>query len=113
MRPDTSDWRNDRNYDYLDTLPIEGIAWECLRRFVPYQDHYGRLAARRSQNLPLAEEAQQRWGLRFRRPAEPVLSRATSAVVTGKRSGRSLADPTPRLSSPQLYFVRRPIRRGA
>ncbi|MEZ5801964.1 MAG: DUF6499 domain-containing protein [Rhizobiaceae bacterium] len=43
MRPDTSNWRDDRSYDFFDTLPIEGLAWECLRRYRPYQDDYARL----------------------------------------------------------------------
>ena len=43
MRPDTSNWRDDRSYDFLDALPIEGLAWECLRRHLPYQDHYATL----------------------------------------------------------------------
>ena len=43
MRPDTSDWRNDRCYDFFDTLPIEGLAWECLRRHIPYQKQYASL----------------------------------------------------------------------
>ena len=43
MRHDTSDWRDDRSYDFFDTLPIEGLAWECLRRYQPYQDDYAGL----------------------------------------------------------------------
>ena len=69
MRPNTSDWRNDRSYDFLDTLSTEGLAWECLRRRHPYQDQYANLVRARTETLPLPREQQRRWGLRF--PARP------------------------------------------
>ena len=88
MRPDTSDWRNDRSYDFLDTLPIEGLAWECLRRHHPYQDQYASLVRARTETLPLPHEQQQRWGLRFPCKARPFRSAATGDLVAVERSGR-------------------------
>ena len=36
MRPDTSNWRDDRSYDFFDTLPIEGLACRIsMRRGTP------------------------------------------------------------------------------
>ncbi|MFG1193465.1 transcriptional regulator domain-containing protein, partial [Xanthobacter flavus] len=40
MKPDTSRWREDASYVYFDTLSVEGLAWECLRRDETYQEHY-------------------------------------------------------------------------
>ena len=65
MRPDTSNWRDDRSYDFFDTLPIEGLAWECLRRYRPYQDDYASLVDAGAETQPLPDDRQQRWGLRF------------------------------------------------
>lgn len=69
MRPDTSDWRDDNRYDYFDSLPVEGLAWECLRRFVPYQQLYSGLVNTATEAVPLPKDAEQLWGLRFRRKA--------------------------------------------
>jgi hypothetical protein len=65
MRPDTSHWRDRDSYDYFDALPIEGLAWECLRRHEPYQRHYRALLATRTQKAPMTSAAQRIWGLRF------------------------------------------------
>ena len=72
MRPDTSDWRDDSRYDYFDSLPVEGLAWECLRRFVPYQELYSGLVNAATEAAPLPKDAEQLWGLRFRRQAGNV-----------------------------------------
>lgn len=29
MKPDTSRWREQSEYEFYDALPIEGAAWEC------------------------------------------------------------------------------------
>lgn len=65
MKPDISHWRDSKSYDFLDTLPIEGLAWECLRRCGPYQEYYQALAAVKAETAPLPQQAQSRWGLRF------------------------------------------------
>ncbi|WP_245418771.1 DUF6499 domain-containing protein [Mesorhizobium sp. WSM3864] len=65
MRPDTSQWRDHDSYDYFDALPIEGLAWECLRRHEPYQRHYRALLRTSSQKAPMPPEEQRIWGLRF------------------------------------------------
>ena len=97
MRPDTSDWRNDSSYEFFDTLPIEGLAWECLRRSSPYQDHYTSLVDAGAETLPLPHEAQQRWGLRFPRNARPFRGGATGGVGAIEQSSRRLADAPAKL----------------
>ncbi|WP_235918702.1 transcriptional regulator domain-containing protein [Brucella anthropi] len=72
MRPDTSHWRDRSSYDIFDTLPVEGLAWECLRRHEPYQGFYQSLVAAKEDALPLAQEIQTRWGLRFPGSSRPV-----------------------------------------
>jgi hypothetical protein len=72
MKPDTSHWRDHRRYAFFDSLPAEGLAWECLRRDKPYQAYYRQLANAGTCNLPLPSEAERRWGLRFRRATVPV-----------------------------------------
>ncbi|RXF68973.1 transcriptional regulator domain-containing protein [Hansschlegelia zhihuaiae] len=81
MRPDTSNWRDDRSYDFFDTLPIEGLAWECLRRYQPYQADYASLLNARAETQPLPDAMQQRWGLRFPRKTRSFRHAATGGVV--------------------------------
>lgn len=74
MRPDTSRWREESAYDYLDAIPASGLAWECLRRNRDYQEDYA-LIQRRTSDLKRAEERlMRRWGLRFPGQAEPELA---------------------------------------
>ncbi len=72
MRPDTSHWRADSAYDFLDQAGVDNLAWECLRRNGEYQQEYRVLrgAGRLDQRLP--EPMEHRWGLRFRGPATPL-----------------------------------------
>ncbi|WP_407866611.1 transcriptional regulator domain-containing protein [Phyllobacterium phragmitis] len=86
MRPDTSNWRNRESYDSFEALPVEGLAWECLRRCEPYQQYYQELVAANTENAPLPEEAQRRWGLRFPGAAQPFLFVSTGALDTFCRS---------------------------
>ena len=67
MKPDISRWRDHRSYDFYDSLPPEGLAWECLRRDKSYQAYYRRLTKAGAKDLPLPPDAEQCWGLRFRR----------------------------------------------
>ncbi|MFG1384617.1 transcriptional regulator domain-containing protein, partial [Xanthobacter versatilis] len=60
MKPDTSRWREDASYDYFDTLSVEGLAWECLRRDETYQEHYQSLVKAGSDADPLPREVEQR-----------------------------------------------------
>ena len=62
MRPDTSDWRDDSRYDYFDSLQVEDLAWECLRRFVPYQQLYSRLVNAATEAAPLPKDAERLTG---------------------------------------------------
>lgn len=66
MKPDTSHWREGAAYDYFDTLSVEGLAWECLRRDEAYQALYRNLVRDNLEAVPLPKEVEQRWGLRFR-----------------------------------------------
>ncbi|RAZ89613.1 hypothetical protein DPM33_17985 [Mesorhizobium hawassense] len=69
MKPNTSRWGDDNSYDFFDSLPIEGLAWECLRRSNSYQRHYLALVRSGAETKPFPTEVQRRWGLRFRGPA--------------------------------------------
>ncbi|CAN7698102.1 DUF6499 domain-containing protein [Mesorhizobium amorphae] len=86
MKPNTSRWRDNNSYDFFDSLPIEGLAWECLRRSESYHRHYLRLALAGAENEPLATGAQKRWGLRFPGPARLVGLGARRFVVASRRS---------------------------
>ncbi|PZV40494.1 transcriptional regulator domain-containing protein [Mesorhizobium kowhaii] len=65
MKLNTSRWRDNNSYDFFDTLPIEGLAWECLRRSVSYQRHYLALVVSGAERQPFPAEEQEHWGLRF------------------------------------------------
>ncbi|WP_254688814.1 transcriptional regulator domain-containing protein [Shinella daejeonensis] len=113
MRPDTSDWRDDSRYDYFDSLPVEGLAWECLRRYVPYQELYSGLVNTAAEATPLPKDAEQLWGLRFRCQAGPVRAGPRCAVVALMRWRRSHADAPTRVSAAWRRCIRRPVRRRA
>lgn len=68
MKPDTSRWRDDNSYNFFDNLPVEGLAWECLRRSDSYQRFYLALLRLGTERQPFPPEEQKRWGLRFRCP---------------------------------------------
>ena len=59
MHPDTSHWRSKEKYDYIDSLPPEGLAWEFLRRNENYQREFNSHKQRRK------VDADKKWGLRF------------------------------------------------
>lgn len=86
MKPDTSRWRDNISYEFFDDLPIEGLAWECLRRSDAYQRHYLAIVREGTEREPFSTEAQERWGLRFRGPTRPVSIDARRSVVTACRS---------------------------
>ena len=81
MKPDISRWKERSPYDFFDTLTVEGLAWECLRRHKPYQDAYRKLAREDRASEPLSDDLQQKWGLRFRSPTQPVRARAAYIMV--------------------------------
>lgn len=87
MKPNTSDWRDNNSYDFFDRLPIEGLAWECLRRSQSYGRHYLHLVRAGGENEPLPAEDQRRWGLRFPGPTRHVSPDARRFVVASCRSG--------------------------
>jgi len=88
MKPDTSRWREDASYAYFDTLSVEGLAWECLRRDETYQEHYHSLVKAGSDADPLPREVEQRWGLRFRGATVSQLDRAIRPLVAPRQSCR-------------------------
>lgn len=89
MRPDTSQWSDHDRYAFYDHLSVEGLAWECLRRSKPYQDHYAELTAADAEASPCSDEAQRLWGLRFPGATEPFRARTTGHLVAARQSGRS------------------------
>ncbi|BCG96969.1 transcriptional regulator domain-containing protein [Mesorhizobium sp. 131-2-1] len=86
MKPNTSDWRDNKGYDFFDRLPIEGLAWECLRRSQSYRRHYQHLVVAGAEEEPLPAEEQRRWGLRFPGHARQVSLGARRLLVASGRS---------------------------
>ena len=43
MRPDTSRWRVESAYRFMDEAGVDHLAWECLRRNGDYQQDYREL----------------------------------------------------------------------
>jgi hypothetical protein len=113
MKPDTSNWQDDRSYDFFDTLSIEGLAWECLRRYQPYQDDYASLVEAGARTQPLPDDMQQRWGLRFPGEARSFGHPATGGVVMVKRSRRSFSDDASGFSAFRLEQPHRQLHCGA
>lgn len=72
MRPDTSHWRADSAYDFMDQTGVDNLAWECLRRNGDYQKDYRVLLGAGHLDQRLPEPMERRWGLRFRGPAAPL-----------------------------------------
>ncbi|MFG1360138.1 MULTISPECIES: transcriptional regulator domain-containing protein [Xanthobacter] len=67
MSLDTSRWRSQSTYDYVDTLTAPDIGWEWLRRNEDYQRSYADLSPADAPATALAEGAARKWGLRFPR----------------------------------------------
>lgn len=91
MVPDTSQWRNEAAYDYLDHIPPAGFAWEWLRRNPRYQRDYAELLRQDRDTHNLEEMTQRRWGLRFRDETGSLLARATCHLVSGEPQWRGAA----------------------
>lgn len=53
MRPDTSRWRAQSSYDFIDRAPVDHLAWECLRRNHDYQKVYDEAERQGDLNRPL------------------------------------------------------------
>ncbi|WP_434721290.1 transcriptional regulator domain-containing protein [Mesorhizobium sp. RIZ17] len=86
MKPNTSRWRDNDSYDFFDDLPIEGLAWECLRRSDTYQQHYLALVRAGCERDPFPTGAQSQWGLRFRGPTRFVRPGTRRPLVASRRS---------------------------
>lgn len=71
MRPDTSRWRAQSSYEFIDRAPVDHLAWECLRRNHDYQKDYDEAERLGALDRPLHDQARDRWGLRFRRRPAP------------------------------------------
>lgn len=96
MKPDTSQWPDHSSYDFFDDLPIEGLAWECLRRDEPYQSLYHNLVSAKAETDPLPQDAERRWGLRFPGPSSPLRNRPDGGLVAFRQSGGDVAHAAPR-----------------
>lgn len=82
MKPDTSRWRDGDAYAFFDRLSIEGLAWECLRRHEPYQQHFRALVKIGRESVALSPDAQRRWGLRFPGATRFVGAHTRGALVS-------------------------------
>ncbi|WP_234794742.1 transcriptional regulator domain-containing protein [Xaviernesmea oryzae] len=56
----------------MDTLSVEDLAWECLRRNPSYQDDARRQLRADDKDSDGDLVVSRRWGLRFRRPSQPL-----------------------------------------
>ncbi|MGB3834246.1 MAG: DUF6499 domain-containing protein [Mesorhizobium sp.] len=72
MRPDTSRWRAESAYTFMDNAGVDHLAWECLRRNADYQRDYRGLRQADRLDNPLPDPMERRWGLRFPGPATPL-----------------------------------------
>ncbi|MCX8999429.1 DUF6499 domain-containing protein [Rhizobiaceae bacterium BDR2-2] len=86
MQPDTSRWRDRSSYVFFDELPIEGLAWECLRRNARYQDRYHALMTTNATEEPLSGVDERTWGLRFRGAAGTDIACPNRALVAPHQS---------------------------
>lgn len=75
MKPDTSRWRTESAYDFIDHVDADQLAWECLRRNGEYQQDYAALRGQGVLTDPLPDRLERRWGLRFRGPSAPCSAR--------------------------------------
>ncbi|MEL6997662.1 MAG: DUF6499 domain-containing protein [Pseudomonadota bacterium] len=50
-----TNWRDETDYDYIETLDASGLAWECLRRNPEYRAAFP----------GMTETEAAAWGLRF------------------------------------------------
>ncbi|WP_292117447.1 DUF6499 domain-containing protein [Mesorhizobium sp.] len=103
MKPDTSRWRDNSSYEFFDDLPIEGLAWECLRRSDSYQRHYLALVREGIERDPFPTKAQKRWGLRFRGPTRSVRIDARRSVVTSRQPRSDDPDGIARLPVRRIF----------
>ena len=87
MKPDTSRWRDQDQYEFYDALPVEGVAWECLRRDLDYQACFADIVTQKAVRAPFEEEAQHRWGLRFSGRPKALNSQSARNLVTSRQSG--------------------------
>jgi len=75
MTPDTSEWRDEAVYEFMDQAGVDDLAWECLRRNLDYQRDFARLLENARLDEPLSRAMSDRWGLRFRRTTKSLLPR--------------------------------------
>ncbi len=113
MKPDTSHWRNGETYGYFESLPVEGLAWECLRRYEPYQDDYRLIVRAKTETAPLPASSQMRWGLRFPGATQSFGNGSTDSLVSFGRSQRLDPRGDTRFSSVRLGLICRRARHNA
>ncbi|PZU68695.1 DUF6499 domain-containing protein [Sphingobium sp.] len=81
MKPDISGWKDQKRYKFFDTLTVEGLAWECLRRHEPYQNAYRNLVRANQASTPLSIELERQWGLRFPGSTKFICARTAHNLV--------------------------------
>ncbi len=59
------DWREPAGYEYAETIPAAGFAWEYLRRHDDYRHDYQAMTAHRRLAKDELRAFSERWGLRF------------------------------------------------
>ena len=91
MQPDTSKWRLQGSYDYVNRLTPEGLAWEFLRRNKDYQRDF-QLHIRNGPSDKEDKALEQRWGLCFFRGTATQLAIAAHFMVAELQCFRSDTD---------------------
>lgn len=76
MVPDTREWRTSTEYDYMDEVDTDNLAWECLRRNARYQTDFSTFRDSEMRLPPDGESISTRWGLRFPCAPQPHRPRA-------------------------------------
>ena len=90
MKPDTREWNKSSNYDPIDTMEVDGVAWEFLRRNRQYQADYKdstlrepEPAERETDDIQSSPEngISQKWGLRFCRRSKADVPAAAAILA--------------------------------
>ncbi|MGN7709694.1 transcriptional regulator domain-containing protein [Agrobacterium radiobacter] len=71
MVPDTREWRISTQYDFMDEVDTNSLAWECLRRSARYQKDFLTSLGSEMQHPQETESIPSRWGLRFPCTTQP------------------------------------------
>ncbi|MBB4096310.1 hypothetical protein HGG72_23330 [Ochrobactrum pecoris] len=90
MKPDTREWNKSSNYDPIDAMEVDGVAWEFLRRNQQYQADYKNSTLQEPEPAESETDGIQsspdsgipkKWGLRFCRRSKVDVPAATTVLA--------------------------------